>query len=108
MLRNALVAAVIAAGVAVAAPAAAHADYYISASKARSFTRSYANDRYGATGVVASCRPQGRNSPKNGFIYHRWLCGWAGNHGCSGRVLIIGSSTGRNDYYYRTSIGPRC
>src|SRR4051812_6322948 len=87
-------------GLLAAAPVA-QADYYISKSRAESFTRSEVHDRYvveGHTGV--SCRPQGAKSARAGYVYHRWTCVWVDDVSW-GAFLIAGSSRGHDWYFVK-------
>lgn len=81
---------------AVAAPA--EAGYYLTRGEAQRFMRREMRGR-GYTHATASCRPQGLNAPEPGYVYHRWLCGWAAGDDweepdCWGRSMIYGSRDG--------------
>jgi hypothetical protein len=91
----------------LAVPSAAHAEYYLDRGQAEDFAVDFAESKYGDASYVAVCRPQGLNRPKAGYIYHRWVCGWADDYGCAGRLRIIGSR-GRGYYYGRVLSGQRC
>jgi hypothetical protein len=95
---------------ALVAPSAANASdsYYISKAQAERNVRDAAEMEYGEDyGITyedtsAYCRPQGRAHAKRDYIYHRWVCGWAGpdydGDTASGRVRIIGHSGDRYSY----------
>jgi hypothetical protein len=84
----------------VAAPVAS-ADFYMAKSQAERFARYEVHDRYGTESRVTTvCRPQGRKAPEPGYIYHRWVCGWA-DGSMSGVLLIVGSHTSHNSYYVK-------
>jgi hypothetical protein len=105
-LRAKMLVVAVAAGAMLAAPAVADASYYLTRAHAQSNARSYARERYASNGPQAYCRPQGLDEPEPGYIYHRWVCGWADADGCEGRLLITGS---RGNYYYgRVLRGERC
>jgi hypothetical protein len=107
-MKTKTVAAALTAGLALAVPSVAQADYYIGRAKAQSFAEDYVSDRYGSNYPGAFCRPQGASAPARGYIYHRWVCYWADEYKCEGSVLIYGSSRGRNHYAYRVLRGQRC
>ena len=100
--------AALAAGMVLAAPSVASAEMYLSKPQAESDMRDYARSTYSASSPAASCRPQGLNAPEPGYVYTRWVCGWADVDGCEGRVLIIGSARGRGWYRARVLHGQRC
>jgi hypothetical protein len=108
-----LIAGLAATALLAAIPAVASAEYYISQKRAEQFTRHAAGERYGTryedgSRVIygASCRPQGLDRPRPGYIYHRWTCWWA-DESCEGKLLIVGSR-GAGRYYSKVLRGQRC
>jgi hypothetical protein len=84
----------------------AQADYYISKKRAEHFARDYFHHKVGYHYTTASCRPQGRNAPVPGYVYHRWTCGFAVGDSryepaCIGSIMIAGSSSSHGSYYHR-------
>ena len=103
------------AAVALAAPAAAQAEWHYTKGGAQRLARQAAEIRYGQFGItaastVASCRPQGERYDSR-FKYHRWVCGWADTDAagrmCSGTITIVGSR-GKGGYYHRAQRGMSC
>jgi hypothetical protein len=91
---------------ALAAPAAASADYTISRAEAQSDARDAARTLYADYGVTyngtsASCHPQFTRYDRR-YTYHRWVCGWAtkvdGDY-VAGLLRITGH-TGQGNYGY--------
>jgi hypothetical protein len=106
-MRTTILATALGAAALAVAPSVASAEYYMGKGKAESFARDYAKKHYDSSSPEAYCRPQGANAPKSGYIYHRWVCGWADEYGCAGRLLITGSRG--SGYYYGTVLrGQRC
>lgn len=106
MMRRRLLLAALGAAVLVAAvPSAASASYYMGKSEAQSDARDYVHGKYELGRVSTSCRPQGARAPQPGYVYHRWVCGWA-DADWSGAVLITGSK-GRGYYYGKVLRGIR-
>jgi hypothetical protein len=86
--------------------APAHASVWLSKDDAEANTRSYVEETYASEEPSAYCRPQGYNVAKRGYVYKRWVCGWADEYGCEGRLLIRGA---RGNYYYAKVLrGQRC
>ena len=93
--------ALIAAG--VAAPVAS-AEYYMTKGQAERIARYEVHDRYATQSrVFTVCRPQGLKAPERGYIYHRWVCGWA-DDSMRGVLLILGSHTSHNSYYVKVVV----
>ena len=89
---------------------AADARYWLSKKQAQTYARDYVYDVLAFDEPYETCRPQGWNRGKWGYVYNRWVCGWAGyfedNLYC-GAVVITGSVS--MDYKYRTWKGEqRC
>lgn len=89
---------------ALAFPAAADAHYYMNAQQAVSTTRRFLHG-LGYHYSAAICHPQGLKAAKPGYIYHRWVCGWAAGDrtkspDCEGSSLVRGSSD-ESQFYWR-------
>ncbi len=99
----------IAAVAALALPAAAHADYFISRSEARSDVRDFVSDHYGISygSISTYCRAQYVRRPDyRRYDYHRYICGWSDGQ-CRGAVRITGH-TGSGYYGALVLRGARC
>jgi hypothetical protein len=105
--------AAIAATLLLAAPAAAAGagagdSYYLSKSQAERNVRDAAETLYNENyGIVyedtgAWCRPQGAKRARRGFVYHRWVCTWAGRDWegdtAYGAMRVTGHSGNRYGY----------
>jgi hypothetical protein len=87
----------------VAAPVAS-AEYYMPRDQAERIARYEVHDRYGTKSHIATvCRPQGLKAPERGYIYHRWVCGWA-DDSMRGVLLIMGSHASHNSYYVKVVV----
>jgi hypothetical protein len=106
-VKTTIVAAALGAAALAVAPSVASAEYYMGKSKAQSFARDYVKKHYHSGAPAAYCRPQGASGPESGYIYHRWVCGWADEYRCEGRLLITGSR-GSGYYYGKVLRGQRC
>ena len=106
-MKRLILATAVLAVTALAAPSMARADYHISKGEAQSHARHYVRGKYDSRGPIARCRPQNLDREEPGYIYHRWVCGWADRDSCAGAVLIIGSR-GRGYYYGRVLRGMEC
>jgi hypothetical protein len=103
-IRTTTLAAVVMAGT-LAVPATASAGYYMSKREAESTTRRYLHRTLGYHHTVADCRPQGLKKPEPGYIYHRWVCGWAAGDSypdpdCLGTSLVRGSRD-ESQFYWK-------
>jgi hypothetical protein len=89
----------------------AEAEWFMTKGKARLRAERAAYLRYGSPdqsdgSYSSTCRPQSaRYDP--GYVYHRWVCAWADDYGCTGVLVIIGSR-GRGSYYSTVVRGQRC
>jgi len=92
---------------ALALPSLASAEVFLSQAQAESNAEHAASQRYGEADYAAACRPQNRNAPRSGYIYKRWVCWWADEYRCEGKLLITGNR-GRGYYYHRVLSGQRC
>ena len=106
-MKRVIAAALVAGIAALALPSAASAEKYLSKRQAESSAEHFVGDRYSSEYAVAYCRPQGHNQAERGYSYRRWVCGWAGEYRCEGRLLITGSR-GRGYYYGHVLRGQRC
>jgi hypothetical protein len=88
-------------------PAAANAEVYLTKRQAQADARRAATVRYGRAHYVATCRPQGLEAPRPGFIYRRWVCDWFDDYECAGTLRIIGK-LGAGWFYHLPIHGQTC
>ena len=107
MLRKIVLALAVAGATALVVPSLASAEVYLTKAQAEADTEQAVSERYGSEYPGSACRPQGLSRPKAGYAYHRWVCYWADEYRCEGKLLISGSR-GRGYFYHRVLSGQRC
>jgi hypothetical protein len=110
-IRSRILLGATAAALVVVPAGIAHADWYLTKSGAERAARQYVSTHYAdtyASDLTTDCRPQGHSRANSRYVYHRWVCGWYDESDETvGTVLIIGSRTGRGDFYGQVITGAR-